>query len=142
MKFSDINYTEQQVDTMSIKLVSNPESVDVMIIPNLYGDIISDVCVGLVGGLGVSSSCSIGNDCAVYEATHGTAPSMANKNLANPTGFILASCMMLNDMMLNEYSARIQNAVYGVIREQKWVTKDIGGNSSCSDFVSAVIDKL
>lgn len=87
-----------------MKLVKDPHEMDVMVMPNLYGDIVSDLCAGLIGGLGLTPSGNIGKDCAVYEAVHGTAPDIAGKDMANPTALLLSSCMMLNHMGMQEYS--------------------------------------
>lgn len=141
-KYPDQKYTEKQVDTMSMKLTRTPGDVDVMVMPNLYGDIISDQCAGLIGGLGLTSSGNIGKDCAVYEAVHGSAPDIAGKNLANPTALLLSGCMMLNDMGFVEEASKIQGAVYAVIEEGKWVTKDLGGKALNTDYTKAIIDRL
>ena len=89
---------------MCMKLVKDPHEMDVMVMPNLYGDIVSDLCAGLIGGLGLTPSGNIGKDCAVYEAVHGTAPDIAGKGLANPTALLLSSAMMLNHMGMKEFS--------------------------------------
>jgi len=141
-KYPEINYVEKQVDTMSMKLTRTPQKVDMMVMPNLYGDIISDLCAGLIGGLGLTSSGNIGKDCAVYEAVHGSAPDIAGKNLANPTALLLSGCMMLNDMGFTSESQRVQAAVFKVIEEGKWTTKDIGGKSMCTEYTQAIIDNL
>lgn len=141
-KYPEINYVEKQVDTMSMKLTRTPDKVDVMVMPNLYGDIISDLCAGLIGGLGLTSSGNIGKECAVYEAVHGSAPDIAGKNMANPTALLLSGCMMLNDMGFTDESKRVQNAVYKVIEEGQWVTRDIGGKAMTTDYTKAIIDKL
>jgi len=93
--FPDIKVSDIQINTMALKLAENPQKFDVMLMPNLYGDIISDLCAGLIGGLGLTASGNIGADCEVYEAVHGTAPDIAGKNLANPTALILSSVMVL-----------------------------------------------
>lgn len=96
---------------MCMKIVKNPEEVDVMVMPNLYGDIISDLCAGLIGGLGLTPSGNIGFDCAVYEAVHGTAPDIAGKGLANPTALLLSGTMMLEQMGMIEEGMKIKNSV-------------------------------
>lgn len=110
-KYPDIEYKEEQVDTVCMHLARDPNTVDVMVMPNLYGDIVSDLCAGLIGGLGLTASGNIGKDCAVYEAVHGTAPDIAGKGLANPTALILSSTMvskpitkMLKHMNLDSYA--------------------------------------
>lgn len=111
-----IEYTEQQIDTVCMKLANNPSDFDVMVMPNLYGDIVSDLCAGLIGGLGLTASGNIGKDCEVYEAVHGTAPDIAGKNLANPTALLLSATMMLKNMDLRNYADRIQTSTLKVIK--------------------------
>lgn len=113
-----------------------------MVMPNLYGDIVSDLCSGLIGGLGLTASGNIGKDCQLYEAVHGTAPDIAGKDLANPTALLLSSVMMLKAMGLREEAFKIENAVKFVLKENKFVTGDLGGKYGCSDFTKAIIDNL
>lgn len=141
-KYPQIEYNEEQVDTMCMRLARNPQDVDVMVMPNLYGDIVSDLCAGLIGGLGLTASGNIGKDVAVYEAVHGSAPDIAGKNMANPTALLLSGLMMLDRIGLNSHSDNIKRAVFTVFEEGKWVTRDVGGQGSTSDFVKAIIDKL
>jgi isocitrate dehydrogenase (NAD+) len=93
-RYPEIQYQEKQVDKLCEKIVRNPSKLDVMVMPNLYGDIVSDLCAGLIGGLGLTASGNIGKDCAVYEAVHGTAPDIAGKGVANPTALLLSSVMV------------------------------------------------
>lgn len=121
-KYPDIEYKEEQVDTVCMHLARDPNTVDVMVMPNLYGDIVSDLCAGLIGGLGLTASGNIGKDCAVYEAVHGTAPDIAGKGLANPTALILSSTMVTDhpnsdvethepgQLRLKNLSCRVQSA--------------------------------
>ena len=125
-----------------MKLADNPKEFDVMVMPNLYGDIVSDLCAGLIGGLGLTASGNIGFDCEVYEAVHGTAPDIAGQNKANPTALILSSTMMLKSMKLINYATSIENAVFRVMREGKWLTGDLGGKAKTSEFTQAVIDYI
>ncbi|GIL81199.1 hypothetical protein Vretimale_1219 [Volvox reticuliferus] len=142
-KYPDIKYEELIVDNACMQLVSNPTQFDVLVMPNLYGDIISDLCAGLVGGLGLTPSMNIGlNGLALAEAVHGTAPDIAGKNKANPTALLLSSCMMLRHIGRKQDADNIQNAVISVIAEGKWRTADLGGNSTTTDFTKAIIDKL
>ncbi|GIL58440.1 hypothetical protein Vafri_13578 [Volvox africanus] len=142
-KYPDIKYEELIVDNACMQLVSNPTQFDVLVMPNLYGDIISDLCAGLVGGLGLTPSMNIGlNGLALAEAVHGTAPDIAGKNKANPTALLLSSCMMLRHIGRKNDADNIQNAVISVIAEGKWRTADLGGNSTTTDFTKAIIDKL
>lgn len=141
-RYPDIEYSEMQIDTVCMKLVEDPSQIDVMVMPNLYGDIVSDLCAGLIGGLGLTASGNIGFDAEIYEAVHGSAPDIAGQNMANPTALLLSSCMMLDSMEMPELSARIRNATYGVFEEGKYLTRDIGGKSGTTDFVKAIIDRL
>ena len=141
-EYKDIIIEEKQVDTLCTKLAKDPEELDVMVMPNLYGDIISDLCAGLIGGLGLTASGNIGKNCAVYEAVHGTAPDIEGKGIANPTALILSACMMLHDMGFNTEAVQIENAVTNVFAEAKWLTGDLGGKARTSEFVQAVLDKI
>jgi len=141
-KYPEINYSENQIDTLCLKLVQNPEELDVMVMPNLYGDIVSDLCAGLIGGLGLTASGNIGFNCEVYEAVHGSAPDIAGKNLANPTALLLSACMMLDAMGYRSEADRIRNSIYKVIAEGKFITGDIGGKSGTSDYTKALIENL
>eukprot|EP00955_Chlamydomonas_euryale_P100286 365273-Chlamydomonas_euryale.AAC.8 len=126
-----------------MQLVKDPTQFDVLVMPNLYGDIISDLCAGLIGGLGLTPSSNVGlNGLALAEAVHGTAPDIAGKNLANPTALLLSSCMMLRHLGMGDKAEMIQNAVLSTIAEGKYRTGDLGGSSTTSDFTKAVIDKL
>lgn len=141
-EYKDIQIEEKQVDTLCTKLARSPEDLDVMVMPNLYGDIISDLCAGLIGGLGLTASGNIGKNCAVYEAVHGTAPDIEGKGIANPTALLLSACMMLHDMGFNAEAVQIENAVTNVFAEAKWLTGDLGGKARTSEFVQAVLDKI
>lgn len=140
--YPQIEYWEEQIDTVCMQLADNPRHFDVMVMPNLYGDIVSDLCAGLIGGLGLTASGNIGFDCEVYEAVHGTAPDIANQNKANPTALILSSTMMLKSMKLNNYANAIEKAVFKVFEEGKWLTGDVGGHAKTTEFTQAIIDKL
>ena len=113
-----------------------------MVMPNLYGDIISDLCAGLIGGLGLTPSGNIGRDGAIFESVHGTAPDIAGKNLANPTALLLSSCMMLRHLGLLEEAARIENAVLQTIVKGATKTMDLGGKATTSQFTKAICDQL
>jgi len=141
-KYPTIKYHEEQVDTVSMRLAQSPEVLDVMVMPNLYGDIISDLCAGLIGGLGLTASGNIGEGVAIYEAVHGSAPDIAGKNLANPTALLLSSVMMLEKMELLEAAARIKNACFKVYEEGKYVTGDVGGKATTTEFTKAIIGHL
>ncbi|MGB4984401.1 MAG: isocitrate/isopropylmalate dehydrogenase family protein [Erysipelotrichaceae bacterium] len=130
------------VDNLCMQLVTNPQQFDVMVMPNLYGDIVSDLTSGLIGGLGLLPSANIGEDCAFFEAVHGSAPDIAGKNKANPIALILASCMMLDYLEMNDVSENIRQSINKVLLENKVRTSDIGGNSSTKEFVDELISKL
>ncbi|GBG00171.1 isocitrate dehydrogenase catalytic subunit mitochondrial-like [Raphidocelis subcapitata] len=142
-KYPNIKYEEVIVDNACMQLVRDPSRFDVLCMPNLYGDIVSDLCAGLIGGLGLTPSANVGaNGLALMEAVHGTAPDIAGKNLANPTALLLSGCMMLRHLGLNSHADQIQNAALAVIAEGTYRTRDLGGTAGTSDFVKAVIGKL
>lgn len=137
-EYPNIEYDEKQVDTMCMHLAMEPESCDMMIMPNLYGDIISDLCAGLIGGLGLTASGNIGEDAAVFEAVHGTAPDIAGKNMANPTALLLSACMMLDHMELYNYGEKIRHAIFSTIEKRDNLTRDLKGSGSTSLFTESV----
>ncbi|XP_039117170.1 isocitrate dehydrogenase [NAD] catalytic subunit 5, mitochondrial-like [Dioscorea cayenensis subsp. rotundata] len=142
-KYPEITYEEVIIDNCCMMLVKNPSLFDVLVMPNLYGDIISDLCAGLIGGLGLTPSCNIGEGgIALAEAVHGSAPDIAGKNLANPTALLLSSVMMLRHLNLNDKADRIHNAILNTIAEGKYRTVDLGGTASTSDFTKALCDHL
>ena len=122
-----------------MQLVIRPETFDVLVAPNLYGDIISDLCAGLIGGLGFAPSANIGDNAKIYEAVHGSAPDIAGKNIANPSAILLAFAMMLDDIGQKDNAEKLRNAIFSVIKEGKYTTADIGGSSSTDEFTNAVI---
>lgn len=122
------------VDAAAMNLVLNPEKFDVMVMPNLYGDILSDLCAGLVGGLGIIPSANIGKEYAVFEAVHGSAPQIAGKNIANPTAIIQSSVMMLRYIGENIAASLIEESLKEVFREGKVLTEDLGGSSKTDEF--------
>jgi isocitrate dehydrogenase (NAD+) len=140
--FPDIEYREIIVDNACMQLVLNPLQFDVLLLPNLYGDVVSDLAAGLVGGLGVVPSGNIGHDAALFEAVHGTAPDIAGKGLANPTAILLSGAMMLKHMGETNAAHAIENAIQRVYREGKHVTRDAGGTASTGEFTDAVIGAL
>ncbi|TMO64979.1 isocitrate dehydrogenase [Pseudoalteromonas aurantia] len=141
-RYPDIESAEMIVDATCMKLVMTPEEFDVIVTTNLFGDILSDLCAGLVGGLGMAPGANIGENAAIFEAVHGSAPDIAGKNLANPTSVILASIQMLEYLQMGDTAERIRNAVAEVIRTGDRTTRDLGGNSGTTDFTQAVIDRL
>merc|ERR1719225_2528241 len=112
----------------------NPSIYDVLVMPNLYGDIISDLCAGLIGGLGLTPSGNVGTGGAIFEAVHGTAPDIAGQDKANPTALLLSSVMMLRHLEMNSYANKIQKAALETIAEGKTLTGDLGGSAKCSEF--------
>lgn len=140
--YPEIEYTEMIVDNCCMQLVTKPQQFDVMVMENLYGDIISDLVSGLVGGLGVTGSANIGADAVVYEAVHGSAPDIAGKGLANPTAVLFSSVMMLRDLGEAEAANRIENAVFAVFTEHKYITRDLGGTATTNEYVKAVLGAM
>ena len=141
-KYSDIEYKELIVDNACMQIVINPDQFDVLLLPNLYGDVMSDLAAGLVGGLGVVPSGNIGDDSAIFEAVHGTAPDIAGKGLANPTALTMSSILMLQYLGERTAAERIEAALISVYREGKHVTKDVGGKAGTQEFTDAVIAAL
>jgi len=140
--YPDIFFEEMVIDDACMGLALNPSRFDVMVMPNLYGDIISDMCAGLVGGLGVTPSANIGKEVAIFEAVHGTAPDIAGENKANPMALSLAGVMMLQYLDLNKYAKVIEKAIYDVIAEGKVITLDLGGTALTTEFTAAVVSKI
>src|ERR1700686_3995123 len=141
-KYKDIEYKELIVDNACMQIVINPDQFDVLLLPNLYGDVMSDLAAGLVGGLGVVPSGNIGTESAIFEAVHGTAPDIAGKGLANPTALLMSSILMLNHLGEQSAAQRIEAALIKVYKEGKHVTKDVGGKAGTQEFTDAVIAAL
>ncbi|MCG7544160.1 isocitrate dehydrogenase [Pseudoalteromonas sp. MM17-2] len=141
-RYPDIESSEMIVDATCMKLVMNPEEFDVIVTTNLFGDILSDLCAGLVGGLGMAPGANIGEDAAIFEAVHGSAPDIAGKNLANPTSVILAAIQMLEYLDMGDKAERIRAAVADVIKSGDRTTRDLGGEHGTTDFTAAVIERL
>lgn len=140
--YPDIQSEEMIVDAACMNLVMYPERFDVMVTTNLFGDILSDLCAGLVGGLGMAPGANIGDGAAIFEAVHGSAPDIAGKNIANPTSVILASIQMLEYLGMQDKAERIREAVRATIESGDRVTRDLGGSASTSEFTQAIIDRL
>jgi len=138
-EFSEIAYHELIVDNACMQLVMRPETFDLLVLPNLYGDIISDLTAGLVGGLGIVPGANIGDHHAIFEAVHGTAPDIAGKGLANPTALMQSAVLMLEHMGERDASVRLGNAIHKVYGEAKHLTGDVGGKASTTEFTDAVI---
>ncbi|MGE5364215.1 MAG: isocitrate/isopropylmalate dehydrogenase family protein [Bacteroidota bacterium] len=143
-EYSEIEFNDRIIDNMAMQMVMNPYQFDVIVTTNLFGDILSDLASGLVGGLGLAPGANIGPDVAIYEAVHGSAPDIAGKNLANPCAIILASVLMLRDLGEHETAARIEKAVASVIEEGKFVTKDINPENfvGTDGITRAIIERL
>lgn len=141
-EYPDIEFEDRIVDNMAMQLVQKPHIYDVLVMPNLYGDIISDLCAGLVGGLGVAPSANIGDEIQVFEPVHGSAPKYTGMNKVNPTAQILAGVLMLHHVGEKEAAERIYRAVAEVIKEGKTVTYDLGGNAGTSEMADAIIARL
>jgi len=138
----EIQYQELIVDNASMQLVMRPESFDVLLLPNLYGDIVSDLAAGLVGGLGIVPGANMGEEIAVFEAVHGSAPDIAGRGLANPTALMECSVMMLRHLREVGAADRLQSAIEKTYAAGKSLTGDVGGSSSTNDFTDAVIANL
>jgi len=141
-RFPDVTYDERIVDAACMHLVMRPTQFDVLVLPNLYGDIVSDLCAGLVGGLGVVPGANLGERVAVFEAVHGSAPDIAGRNLANPTALLLSALMMLRHLGESAAAARITAALDTVLSEGRVRTRDIGGTASTTEFTDAVCRAL
>ena len=141
-EFTDIAYNELIVDNACMQLVMRPETFDLLVLPNLYGDIISDLTAGLVGGLGIVPGANIGDHHAIFEAVHGTAPDIAGKGLANPTALMQSAVLMLAHLGARDASTRLHNAIYQVYAEGRRLTGDVGGKASTAEFTDAVIGHL
>jgi isocitrate dehydrogenase (NAD+) len=141
-QFPEIEYKELIVDNACMQMVLKPEQYDVLLLPNLYGDVMSDLAAGLVGGLGVVPSGNIGDEAAMFEAVHGTAPDIAGKGLANPTALLMSSIMMLDHLGERSAARRIEAALEKVYREGKHTTQDVGGKAGTAEFTDAVIASL
>ena len=135
---TDLSYDERIVDAVCMQLVMFPERFDVLLLPNLYGDIVSDLCAGLVGGLGVVPGANMGTDMAVFEAVHGSAPDIANKNLANPTALLLSALMMLDYLGENATAERIRQVLGRLLVDGTVRTRDLGGTATTTEFTEAV----
>jgi len=141
-QFPEIEYKELIVDNACMQIVMDPQQFDVLLLPNLYGDVMSDLAAGLVGGLGVVPSANIGDDCAMFEAVHGTAPDIAGKGLANPTALLMSSILMLDHLGERTTARRIEEALHRVYQEATHTTRDVGGPAGTDEFAEAVIATL
>lgn len=141
-KYPQIQANDKIIDAMCMELVMHPQAYDVMVMPNLYGDIVSDLTSGLIGGLGVLPSSNIGDEYAMFEAVHGSAPDIAGKHIANPSSLLLSACMMLDYMKESDTANQIRNALFQVFTEHQTLTPDLGGSATTEQFCEAILEKL
>jgi isocitrate dehydrogenase (NAD+) len=141
-EYPHIQYDDKIIDNMCMQLVIKPEQFDVIVTTNLFGDILSDLCAGLVGGLGVVSGANIGNDMAIFEAVHGSAPDIAGQGKANPTALLRSAIMMLHHIDLKEEGERIEKALDATLANREQCTGDLGGSASTMEFAQHIIAKL
>jgi isocitrate dehydrogenase (NAD+) len=141
-EFPDIEADDKIIDNACMQLVMRPEQFDVMVLENLYGDIVSDLCAGLIGGLGLAPGANIGEQGAVFEAVHGSAPDIAGQGIANPTALLMSGILMLRHLNEMDAAKRVEDAMFAVFTEGKVRTKDLGGNAKTAEFANAIIDKL
>jgi isocitrate dehydrogenase (NAD+) len=141
-EYPQIEYGEMIVDNTCMQLVMRPEIFDLLVLPNLYGDIVSDLTAGLVGGLGIVPGANLGQNCAVFEAVHGSAPDIAGKGIANPTALMQSAALMLAHIGEREAASRLQKAIEGVYFERKTLTGDVGGTAGTKEFTDAVIARM
>ena len=141
-QFPEIQYKELIVDNACMQIVMDPRQFDVLLLPNLYGDVMSDLAAGLVGGLGLVPSANIGEECAIFEAVHGTAPDIAGKGLANPTALLMSGILMLEHLGERTAAERIDAALKKVYLDGKYTTRDVGGTAGTAEFADAVIAEI
>lgn len=141
-EYPEIQFDDRIIDNLCMQLVTNPENYDCIVSTNLFGDILSDLTAGLVGGLGVTSGANIGDELAVFEAVHGSAPDIAGQNVANPTAMIRTAVMMLRHIDEKDAAAAIDHALLEVYRSGDVLTQDVGGNATTSEFTSALVDRV
>lgn len=143
-EFPNVDFDAELLDNACLKIVSDPTPYNdkVLVMPNLYGDILSDMCAGLIGGLGLTPSGNIGDECSIFEAVHGSAPDIAGKQLANPTALLLSSIMMLQHMSLQKEADVIQKAIFKTLAEGKTITGDLGGKAKTYEYADAVIKNM
>jgi isocitrate dehydrogenase (NAD+) len=141
-EYPEVEYREVIVDNLCMQLVMKPGQFDMLLLENLYGDIVSDLCAGLVGGLGLVPGANLGEAYALFEAVHGSAPDIAGKGLANPTAMILSAILMLRHLGKNAVADRVERAIHRVYGEARYLTRDVGGKATTEEFTSAVIGAM
>lgn len=141
-QYTDIEFEEMIVDNCAMQLVMNPHRFDVIVTTNLFGDVLSDLCAGLVGGLGLAPGANIGEERGIFEAVHGSAPDIAGQGVANPTALLLASALMLDHLKLTDGATRVRSAIREVIGAGKFLTPDLGGSGSTTEYTDEVLRQL
>jgi isocitrate dehydrogenase (NAD+) len=141
-EYPEITYGEHIVDNTCMQLVMNPYQYDILLMENLYGDILSDLCAGLVGGLGLVPGANFGHECAIFEAVHGSAPDIAGKNIANPTAVLRSALLMLRHLGETDAALKIRSAIDEVYRDRSKLTRDVGGTAGTSEFADAIIQAM
>jgi isocitrate dehydrogenase (NAD+) len=141
-EYPEITYGEHIVDNTCMQLVTNPYQYDMLLMENLYGDILSDLCAAFVGGLGLVPGANYGTDCAIFEAVHGSAPDIAGRGVANPTALVRSGILMLRHLGEREAAEKVKYAVHAVYREGKHITRDLGGTAGTLEFADAVIEAM
>ena len=140
--FPEIEHDDKIIDNCCMQLVMRPEQFDVLVLENLYGDIVSDLCAGLIGGLGLAPGANIGEQGAVFEAVHGSAPDIAGQGIANPTAILMSGIMMLRHIGERDAAERIEKAMLAVFAEGKALTRDLGGTAKTDDFARAIVETM
>src|SRR5271165_4889332 len=140
--YPEITYGEHIVDNTCMQLVMNPYQYDVLLLENLYGDIVSDLCAAFVGGLGLVPGANFGHECAIFEAVHGSAPDIAGRNIANPTAVLRSALLMLRHLGEHDAALKIRNAIDEVYRDRSKLTRDVGGTAGTSEFADAIIQAM
>ena len=140
--YPEVKYDEMIVDNTCMQLVLDPTRFDMLLLENLYGDIVSDLCAGFIGGLGLAPGANIGDEAALFEAVHGSAPDIAGKNLANPMALILSGAMLLDHIGEQQAADRVRNAVHAVLTEGKKLTRDLGGTAGTTEIAEAIATKV
>ena len=141
-KYPDIEIGDVIVDNCCMQLVRNPAQFDCLVLPNLYGDILTDLCAGLVGGLGFAPGANIGDNCSIFEAVHGSAPKYAGMKKVNPSAVLVSGIMMLRWLKEAAAADRIEKAMFAVLDERKHVTYDVGGTATTDEYAQAIVDKM
>ena len=141
-EYPEIEHNDKIIDNTCMQMVMNPNQFDIIVTPNLYGDLLSDLASGLIGGLGLLPSSNLGTDYAMFEAVHGSAPDIAGQHIANPTAFLWSACMMLEHLDQRECAAKIRKAVDAVLEEGTCLTPDLHGTATTEMYRDAIIQKL